>query len=144
VVAANVLTIEEAWAAINYDTIILLFGMMIVVANLRLSGGFTVVSAWVVRHARRPILLLCGIVLVSRCFCTIFIEITRRLRRNPLPYLLAVAMASNIGSVATITGNPQNMMIGSFSHIGYRAFAAALAPTAAIGLALTVLVLALL
>src|ERR1035441_5274582 len=48
--AAKLITIEEAWAAINYDTVILLFGMMIVVANLRLSGGFTVVSAWVVRH----------------------------------------------------------------------------------------------
>src|SRR5438132_4415626 len=50
--AFNVLTVEEAWAAINYDTIILLFGMMIVVANLRLSGFFTVVSASVVEHAR--------------------------------------------------------------------------------------------
>jgi Na+/H+ antiporter NhaD/arsenite permease-like protein len=156
-VAAGILSIEEAWAAINYDTIILLFGMMIVVANLRLSGAFTVVGAWVVEHARRPILLLSGIVLVSGLFSAFFVndtmclvltplvlEITRRLRRNPLPYLLAVAMASNIGSSATITGNPQNMMIGSFSHIGYRAFAAALAPTAAIGLVLTVIVLALL
>ena len=49
------------------------------------------------------------------------LEITETLRRNPVPYLLAVAMASNIGSVATITGNPQNMMIGSFSGIPYRA-----------------------
>ena len=48
------------------------------------------------------------------------LEITRRLGRNPIPYLLAVAMSSNIGSVATITGNPQNMMIGSFSRIPYR------------------------
>jgi Na+/H+ antiporter NhaD/arsenite permease-like protein len=62
------------------------------------------------------------------------LEITRRLGRNPVPYLLAVAMAANIGSVATITGNPQNMMIGSFSGIGYRAFAAALVPIAAAGL----------
>ncbi len=66
------------------------------------------------------------------------LEITGRLRRNPIPYLLAVAMASNIGSAATLTGNPQNMMIGSFSRIPYRAFAAALAPVAAVGLALTV------
>ena len=66
--AANVLTVQEAWAAINYDTIILLFGMMIVVANLRLSGFFTVVSAWVVEHAHRPLVLLSGIVLVSGCF----------------------------------------------------------------------------
>jgi Na+/H+ antiporter NhaD/arsenite permease-like protein len=155
-IAAGVLTVSEAYAAINYDTIMLLFGMMIVVANLRLSGFFTVVSAWVVEHAHRPLRLLCGIVLVSGVFSAFFVndtmclvltplvlEITRRLRRNPVPYLLAVAMSSNIGSVATITGNPQNMMIGSFSRIPYRAFAAALAPVAAVGLALTVAVIAL-
>src|SRR6185295_18959378 len=61
-VAANILTMDEAWAAINYDTILLLFGMIIVVANLRLSGFFTVVSGWVVEHAQRPLLLLAGIV----------------------------------------------------------------------------------
>jgi len=154
--AFNVLTVEEAWAAINYDTILLLFGMMIVVANLRLSGFFEVVSAWVVRHAHRPLPLLCGIVLVSGVFSAFFVndtmclvltplvvEITGRLRRNPVPYLLAVAMAANFGSVATITGNPQNMMIGSFSHIRYGTFAAALAPVASVGLVLTVAVVAL-
>jgi Na+/H+ antiporter NhaD/arsenite permease-like protein len=155
-IATGVLTVEQAYAAINYDTIMLLFGMMIVVANLRLSGFFTVVSAWVVEHARRPIVLLAGIVAVAGVFSAFFVndtmclvltplvlEITTRLRRRPVPYLLAVAMGSNIGSVATITGNPQNMMIGSFSHISYRAFAAALAPVAVIGLVLTVAVLAL-
>jgi Na+/H+ antiporter NhaD/arsenite permease-like protein len=69
------------------------------------------------------------------------LEITRRLGRNPVPYLLAVAMAANIGSVATITGNPQNMMIGSFSGIGYRAFAAALVPIAAAGLVVLIALL---
>jgi Na+/H+ antiporter NhaD/arsenite permease-like protein len=155
-VAANALTLQQAYAAIDYDTIVLLFGMMIVVANLRLSGFFALVSAWVVRHAHRPLLLLSGIVAVSGMFSAFFVndtmclvltplvlEITERLRRNPIPYLLAVAMASNVGSVATITGNPQNMMIGSFSHIGYRAFAAALAPVAVIGLGITVAVIAL-
>jgi Na+/H+ antiporter NhaD/arsenite permease-like protein len=155
-VATNVLTVDEAWAAINSDTIVLLFGMMIVVASLRLSGFFTVVGAWVVEHAHRPVVLLCGIVLVSGLFSAFFVndtmclvltplvlEISRRLRRNPVPYLLAVPMAANVGSVATITGNPQNMMIGSFSHIQYRAFAAALAPVAAAGLVLTAGVIAL-
>jgi Na+/H+ antiporter NhaD/arsenite permease-like protein len=52
-------------------------------------------------------------------------------------------MASNVGSVGAITGNPQNMMIGSLSHIGYRAFTAALGPVALIGLAITVGVIAL-
>ena len=69
------------------------------------------------------------------------LEITTSLRRKSVPYLLAVAMASNIGSVATITGNPQNMMIGSFSHIHYRTFAAALAPVAGVGLLLTIAVI---
>ena len=153
--AFNTLTVEEAYRAINYDTIILLFGMMIVVANLRLSGFFTVVGAWVVEHAHRPLVLLSGIVAVAGLFSAFFVndtmclvltplvlEITTRLRRNPVPYLLAVAMAANIGSTATITGNPQNMMIGSFSQIPYRTFAASLAPIAAIGLVLTVAVIA--
>jgi len=152
--AFNVLTVEEAYRAINYDTIILLFGMMIVVANLRLSGFFAMASAWVVDHAHGPRVLLTGIVVVSGVFSAFFVndtmclvltplvlEITRRLGRRPIPYLLAVAMSSNIGSVATITGNPQNMMIGSFSGIPYREFAARLAPVAAIGLVLTIVVI---
>jgi len=155
-IACNVLSIQDAYAAIDYSTIILLFGMMIVVANLRLSGFFAAVSAWVVEHAHRPILLLSAIVLVSGFFSAFFVndtmclvltplvlEITRVLRRNPAPYLLAVAMAANIGSVATITGNPQNMMIGSFSGIGYREFSAALAPIAAAGLVVLIALLAL-
>jgi Na+/H+ antiporter NhaD/arsenite permease-like protein len=56
------------------------------------------------------------------------------MRVPALPYLLAVATASNIGSVATITGNPQNMLIGSFSRIGYRDFLFHLGPVAAVGL----------
>src|SRR6516162_3803898 len=72
------------------------------------------------------------------------IELTLALRRNPVPYLLAVAMASNIGSTATITGNPQNILIGSLSRISYVNFAAALAPVALVGLMLTVILIALL
>jgi len=147
-IASKSLSIQQAYAAIDYNTIVLLFGMMIVVANLRVSGFFTLVSAWVVEHTHRPVVLLAAIVFVSGFFSAFFVndtmclvltplvlDIARRLRRNPVPYLLAVAMAANIGSVATITGNPQNMMIGSISGIGYRAFAAALAPVAAAGLA---------
>jgi Na+/H+ antiporter NhaD/arsenite permease-like protein len=72
------------------------------------------------------------------------VDVVRRLRRAPVPYLLAVAMASNVGSVATITGNPQNMIIGSLSHMPYGGFFAALAPVAATGLALVFLLVALL
>ncbi len=156
-IGCNVLTFDEAVRAIDHPTLVLLFGMMIVVANLRLSGFFRMVSAWAVRHAHRPLTLLAAIVLVSGVFSAFFVndtmclvltplvlEVALTLRRNPLPYLLAVAMASNAGSVATITGNPQNMMIGSLSGIDYRQFTAALAPVAIIGLLLTFAVIALL
>jgi Na+/H+ antiporter NhaD/arsenite permease-like protein len=69
-------------------------------------------------------------------------EVTHSMRRNPVPYLLAVAMASNIGSVAALTGNPQNMLIGSFSGIPYTMFARALAPVAALGVVVCIAILA--
>ena len=153
----NVLTFEEAVRAVDYSTLVLLFGMMIVVANLRLSGFFRVVSAWAVRHAHQPRTLLGAVVVVSGVFSAFFVndtmclvltplvlEVTERLERDPLPYLLGVAMASNAGSVATLTGNPQNMLIGSLSGISYRGFSAALAPVAAVSLALTFAVIVLL
>src|SRR6185312_1815248 len=105
-----------------------LLGMMIVVANLRISGFFSLVTVWVARHVHHPWLLLAAIVAVSGVFSAFLVndaiclvmaplvlELALVLGRNPVPYLLAVAMASNVGSTATITGNPQNMMIGSFS-----------------------------
>jgi Na+/H+ antiporter NhaD/arsenite permease-like protein len=156
-IGVGVLTPQQAYAAVNLDTIALLFGMMIVAANLRLSGFFGLVSAWVVRHVRRPIWLLSAIVAVSGVFSAFFVNdticlvltplvchVTARLKRNAVPYLLAVAMAANIGSAATITGNPQNMLIGSVSHLSFGAFAAALSPIAAIGLVATVALLSLL
>src|SRR5438552_18347256 len=153
-IAFGVLDFGQAYTAINYDTIILLFGMMIVVANLRLSGFFSAVAEWVVEHAHRPVILLAAIVFVAGFFSAFFVndtmclvltplvlEIMRKLRRNAVPYLLAVAMAANIGSVATMTGNPQNMMIGSFSGIRYRQFLACLGPVALAGLILAVIVI---
>ncbi len=154
-IAFNVLTLEEAYASIDHNTIVLLFGMMIVVANLRLSGFFAAVSESVVRHAHHRLTLLGAIVLVSGVFSAFFVndtmclvltplvlEIVLALGRNPVPYLLAVAMASNIGSVATVTGNPQNMMIGVFSGISYRHFAAELAPVGAAGLVIAFVMIA--
>ena len=150
-VASGTLSLDEAYRAIDFNTITLLLGMMIVVAHLRLSGFFGLATDFIARHARRPGALLAGVVLVSGVLSAflvndtvclmltpLVIEITRRLERRPLPYLLALAMASNIGSVATITGNPQNMMIGSASQIPYGDFAASLAPVAAMGLVMAI------
>ena len=149
--AAGVLTPEEAYRAIDLDTIVLLLGVMIVVANLRLSGFFAVVAARCAVFGDRPVALLCAVTAVSGFFSAFLVndaiclvlaplvlDLTQRIGRRPMPYLLAVAMASNAGSVATITGNPQNIMIGSFSAIPYTSFALALTPVALAGMVLTV------
>ena len=155
-VASGALPIEDAYRAVDLDTITLLLGMMIVVASLRLSGFFAITNAWVMAHARRPPLLLAAVAatsglfsafLVNDAICLVLtplvLEVTVALGRRPLPYLLAVAMASNIGSTATITGNPQNIMIGGFSHIPYTSFALALGPVALVGLIIAVALIAL-
>lgn len=156
-VGFGVLNLDEAWAAIDMKTIMLLLGMMIVVANLRLSGFFRLVNGFVVTRARHPLLLLTAVTLVAGVLSAFLVndticlvmtplvlDLVLRLKRNPVPYLFAVAMASNAGSVATITGNPQNMIIGSLSGIPYATFAATLAPVAAVALVLTVALIAVL
>jgi Na+/H+ antiporter NhaD/arsenite permease-like protein len=155
-VGIGVLTPEEAYRAIDFDTITLLLGMMIVVANLRVSGFFRLVTDWIATHVHRPFTLLVAIVLasgtlsaflVNDTICLVMtplvLELVTAVKRNPIPYLLAVATASNIGSAATITGNPQNIIIASLSQIPYGIFAGSLAPVAAIGLVMTVLLIAL-
>jgi Na+/H+ antiporter NhaD/arsenite permease-like protein len=124
--------IDEVSRIIDFDTVALLLGMMIVVGNLRLSGFFRLITGWAVARARHPLQLLAAVTLTSGIFsafllndaiCLVMtplvVDVVRRLERNPVPYLLAVAMAANIGSAATITGNPQNILIGSFSGISY-------------------------
>jgi Na+/H+ antiporter NhaD/arsenite permease-like protein len=151
--AVGALSPQEAYRAVDLDTIVLLLGMMIVVAHLKLSGFFRLVTGWALTRAHSPRLLLAAVVitagtlsafLVNDAVCLVMtplvIAVTRALRREPVPYLLALAMAANVGSAATITGNPQNMIIGALSRIPYTDFAAVLAPVAIVGLVLVVLV----
>lgn len=155
-VASGAMPLDEAYKAIDLDTITLLLGVMIVVASLRLSGFFAMANAWVMERAHAPLILLTGVVatsgifsafLVNDAICLVLaplvLELTLAMGRKPTPYLLAVAMASNVGSTATITGNPQNIMIGSFSGIPYLSFVGHLAPVALVGMAATVLLIAL-
>jgi len=141
-------------SAIDMPTLALLLGLMIVVGNLRLSGVFRLVNGWVLARTHHPLQLLAAIIasagvfsafLLNDAICLVMtplvVDIARRARRDPVPYLLAVAMASNVGSTATITGNPQNILISRFSGLPYGRFAAALSPVAAIGLVLTFLLI---
>ncbi len=155
-VGVGALTLDQAYRAIDFNTITLLLGMMIVVANLRLSGFFHVAADWLAATARGPLSLLAAIAivtgflsafLVNDSICLVMpalvLGMLRRLKRNPVPYVLIIPLASNIGSVATITGNPQNMIIGGVSGISYSAFAGALWPVALSGVALSIFFVAL-
>ncbi len=144
--AFRVVGAEDALRSIDFTTVVLLFSMMLIVANLRLSGFFEWVVEWIVRrlhprHLLPTVILTSGVLsafFVNDIVCLVLVPfvlaIARRMGLRPLPQLLALATASNIGSVATITGNPQNMLIGSYSGIGYRDFLSHLAPVAAMGL----------
>ncbi len=144
--AFRVLRPSDALHFINFSTLVLLFSMMLIVGNLRLVGFFEW-NAEVVLQRLKPTQLLPAVIFTSGFLSAFFVNdivclvmvpfvlsVTRRMRLQPLPYLLAVATASNIGSVATITGNPQNMLIGSFSGIRYSDFLFHLAPVAVVGL----------
>ncbi len=154
-VGLGVLSADEAYRAIDFNTITLLLGMMIVVANLRVSGFFRLVNHWVAAHVHHPLTLLIAIVLVTGLLSAFLVndticlvmtplvlDLVLRLKRDPLPYLLAIAMTSNIGSVATITGNPQNMIIGNVSQLPYWRFTATLAPVALAGLVIATALIA--
>jgi Na+/H+ antiporter NhaD/arsenite permease-like protein len=147
---------HEAARSVDYETIILLFGMMVVVAYLRLAGFFALATEWIAARFSWPFSLLAvtialsGVLsafLVNDVVCValtpLVLHLCQRLKRPPIPYLVGLATASNVGSVATITGNPQNIIIGSLSHISYLRFAARLAPVALIGLAINFVIVAL-
>jgi Na+/H+ antiporter NhaD/arsenite permease-like protein len=146
-VATGSLSEAKALAAIDFHTLLLLLGMMIIVANLRVSGAFALVARWLLERAHSGYGLLAMTVLASGVLAAFFIndvvclslaapliEVARILEIDAAPLLIALATGSNIGSVATITGNPQNMIVAGFAGIGYSAFAIRLAPVALAGL----------
>ncbi len=138
----------DALGFIDFPTIVLLFAMMLIVGNLRLMGFFDWITEMIVlrlkpKHLLPTVIVASGVMsafFVNDIICLVMVPfvltVTKRMGVRPLPHLLAVATASNIGSVATITGNPQNMLIGSYSGFSYRSFLIHLGPVAAAGLLL--------
>ncbi len=148
-VATGVLLPREAGAAVNGETLGLLLGMMILTAYLGEAGFFRWASWRVIRAVHGPRTLLWALVftagglsalLVNDTVCLMVTPLVLRIVDDadlpPIPYLLAVAFGSNAGSVATLTGNPQNMIVGTLSGIPYARFAAALVLPAIASLAL--------
>ena len=154
--AFRVVNPSAAMRSIDYTTLVLLFSMMLIAASLHACGFFEWVAATFVehvpaRHLLPSVILTSGILsafLVNDIVCLLMaplvLQICREFSRKPTPYLLALATASNIGSAASITGNPQNILIGSLSGLSYADFLIHLAPVAIIGLFLAWLVLHLL
>ncbi len=146
-IAFGVLSINDAYNAINFDTIVLLLGMMIIVAYLQAGGFFDLVAEFVLRRAGSGNALLLVVIVSSGLLSAFFVNdticlmmtpfvllLTTRSRVDPKPYLIALASSANIGSVATLVGNPQNMLIATFSGWSYLRFLIAMAPIAIIGL----------
>jgi Na+/H+ antiporter NhaD/arsenite permease-like protein len=153
-IVLGVVSPGQAMDAINMDIVILLVGMMVLVAGLELCGFFEWVSLLMIRHSRDQFTFLVltmavtgslsALVLndtVVLLFTPIIIRTCRLLKSNPVPFLVAEAIAANIGSVATAVGNPQNAYIATQSGISFAEFSARLLPVAAVCMLVAIAIL---
>jgi len=152
----GVLDFKEAIQSIDFNTIALLLGMMIIISTLEIDGFFSFIASKALSYSTTPLRLLAILTFITGIasaflvndavvllFTPVIILICRSAKLNPLPYLIAEILASNVGSAMTITGNPQNMLIGINSGIPYSQFLLTLLPISLIGLAMIVLVIRL-
>jgi len=139
-----------AMEAIHVPTLLLLYGLMIISAQLRLGGFYTALAWRVTRWIDRPawflliLMLVSGLlaaVLANDIICLAFTPVLavalRRRHLNPLPYLLGLAMATNLGSASTMIGNPQSMLIGQLGNLSFRDFLFWCAPPSLLCLVIT-------
>ena len=156
-VFAGVVSLPDAYTAISWDTIVFLLGIMILVAHFQIAHFFDWVAAHVAAIAKTPFQLLVLLIFttgilaaffvndtVCLMFTPIVLAVTERLRLPKIPYLIALATSANIGSVMSVTGNPQNALVGVTAHFTFLEFLVHLAPVALIGLLLDVALLAFL
>jgi len=141
------ITPAEAWASIHIPALLLLYGLMILSAQLRLGGFYTWLAWRMTQWIDNPVRFL-GVLMVSSgllaavlandiiclAFTPVLVLALRRRQLNPLPFLLGLAMATNLGSAATIIGNPQSMLIGQIGALSFRSFLAWCAPPPIIGM----------
>ncbi len=141
---------EEAAQSIHLPTLILLFSFMVVSAQMRLGGFYTWVTRALAALPLSPPLLLAALILVVAALSAVFsndvvclavapvlIEACLARRLDPVPYLLALACAANVGSAATLIGNPQNMLIGETLKLSFGGYMAQALIPVLLGLAVT-------
>ncbi|MCX4242803.1 ArsB/NhaD family transporter [Paraliomyxa miuraensis] len=148
-VATGAVGTSEALAAIDGATLLLLFGVMGMGAFLARDGFFEDAERWLVARARTPARLLGWVVwgagglsalITNDAVCVLvaplLVRMIQRHRLPALPFLLALSTAANTGSVATLVGNPQNMLCGLLGELPFGIFLLHMAPVAVIGLAI--------
>jgi Na+/H+ antiporter NhaD/arsenite permease-like protein len=148
-VAVGALTPDQAYQAVDHDTIVLLLGMMMMTAYLADAAFFDVLASKVLAWVRTPWQLMVAVSLVSGVLSALLVNDTVCLFMTPVvvalctraglplgPYLIVLATSANIGSAATLVGNPQNMIIGHASEIPFVEFLAHSGAAALAGLAL--------
>jgi len=148
VLVFGILSPAVAYAAIDWNTLSLLFAMMVFTTHLRLAGFFDLAGQALARSSRSPGLFLLILLLASALLSALFINDTVVLLLtplvirvvlagglNPLPFLMGLAVGANIGSMTTPIGNPQNILIATRSGLGFGDFAGALWAPALLSLA---------
>ena len=137
IVGLGALTPEEAAAAVHLPTVLLLFAFMVISAQLRLGGFYACITRWVSDLPLAAPALLAVLIAVIAALSAVFsndivclaaapvlVDACLRRRLDPIPFLLALACAANIGSAATLIGNPQNMLIGARLELDFGAYSA--------------------
>ncbi|MBP7776338.1 MAG: anion transporter [Acidobacteria bacterium] len=146
-VGTSVVTTREAAASVHLPTVLLLFSFMVISAQMRLGGFYSAVTVRITTRPLSPRKFLGVIVAVSAALSAVFsndivclavapllTDACLRRRLDPVPYLLALACASNIGSAATLIGNPQNMLIGEVLQLDFAGYAAGVLPPVVLAL----------
>jgi len=132
IVATGRLTLDRAWNAIDVPTIALLLGLMVVSAQFRLGGFYAAVTRRLGAGEHSPDGLLALVVIIAGglsavlandivclAMAPVLIELCARRGLDPIPFLIALACASNVGSAGTLIGNPQNMLIGEVLGLSF-------------------------
>lgn len=153
--ATGIVPLDQLNAAIDLPTLLLLYALMVVSAQLQLSGFYTWIALRITTLVQRPRLFL-GIMMLTSAvlsallandiICLAFTPVLTiallSAQMNPLPFLLGLALSSNIGSAATIIGNPQNMLIGQAGRLHFGEFLLWCTPPALLALGVAYLLLA--
>lgn len=135
VIGLGVMTTGQAAQAVDWPTVLLLFSFMVLSAQMRLGGFYTTVTHQVAALPLGRSGLLAALIAVAAALSAVFSNdivclamtpVVARLclqrRLDPVPFLLGLACAANIGSAATLIGNPQNMLIGSVLQLPFGAY----------------------